>query len=58
MEKTEHKTEELRTESPPIEDSEHNDNLSRREPVVIARPDFWSVFGRPVRRLFRSNCPD
>ena len=58
MEKTERETKELRTESPPTEDSDHNDNISRREPAVIARPDFWSVFGRPVRRLFRSNCRD
>jgi len=58
MEKTDQKAYRPRTESPDAEHSEDRDNTSRREPAVISRPDSWSVFGRPVRRLFRSNCRD
>ena len=40
------------------EDVETREEVPHREDALISRPNSWSVFGRPVRRLFRVNCKD
>jgi hypothetical protein len=56
MEEVDQRKQDLRIKVPEVEDLERRREGSRSEPPLIARPESWSVFGRPARRLFRVNC--
>jgi len=54
MEEVDQKKQELRIKVPEVEEAgRQRETSSRSEAPLISRPEAWSVFGRPARRLFR-----